>query len=221
MNHESIDQGGWEITFTDMLTLLLTFFVFIISVSSFKAMEYNRLWESGTEGSPQSRAATTSFKFPLIKSLKLPHLTDDAEQLLNEIETVFTKSDFSGVDVTYDENKITLMVSEQLSFEAGKANLKPEAKILLLQLIDPINRSKFDLSIEGHSDTLTSPRINNMELSLDRALVVARFLLANGVEQKKISVAGYGPYRPIATNKTPEGRQLNRRVEINVIIRND
>jgi chemotaxis protein MotB len=140
---------------------------------------------------------------------------------LNEIEQVFVNSDFDGINVNYDENKITLMVSEQLSFAGGKSDLQKEAEPLLLKLVDPINQSKFDVSIEGHTDALQAPGVDNMELSLNRALAVARFLISRGVDKKKLSVAGYGPHRPIAANKTLEGRQFNRRVEVNIMIRND
>lgn len=217
------ERGGWEITFTDMLILLLTFFVFIIAVSSFEDLEYKKFWETVSTGEadqPPGEPAATSFTFELIKSLKLPRLSEEALTLLNEIAPLFANSDFEGVDVDYDENKITLMVSEQLSFE-GEYDLKEEAQPLLLKLVDPINQSKFDVNIEGHSDTSPKPMINNMEFSLNRALVVARFLLANGLEKGKISVSGYGPYRPIDTNKTLEGRLRNRRVEVHIIIRND
>lgn len=218
------EHSGWEITFTDMLILLLTFFVFIIAVSSFEDIEYKKFWETESTGEaeqPPREPATTSFIFDLIKGLKFPKLSEEALKLLNEIEPLFTNSDFEGVDVDYDENKITLMVSEQLSFEGGDYDLKEKAKPLLLKLVDPINQSKFDVNIEGHSDALTNPKIDNMELSLNRALVVARFLIANRVDKGKISVSGYGPYRPIDTNKTVEGRQRNRRVEVHIIIRND
>ena len=216
------DHRTWEITFTDMLTLLLTFFVFIIAVSSFEEIKYKQLWEStGDRDRPAREAATKSLKFELIKGLKFSKLTEEAEQLLNEIEQVFVTSDFDGVDVNYDENKITLMVSEQLSFEGGEYDLKEESKPVLLKLGEHINQSKFDVNIEGHSDALTNPKINNMELSLNRALVVARFLINNGVDKRKVSVSGYGPHRPIDTNTTVEGRQRNRRVEVHIIIRND
>jgi chemotaxis protein MotB len=218
------DRSGWEITFTDMLILLLTFFVFIIAVSGFKDIEYKKFWETESTGEtekPPREPTTSSFTFELIKRLRLPKLSEEAVQLLIELAPLFTTSDFEGVDVNYDENKITLMVSEQLGFEDGEYDLKKEAKPLLLKLTDPINQSNFDVNIEGHVDDLTNPKIDNMELSLNRALVVARFLIANGVEKGKISVSGCGPYRPIDTNKTVEGRQRNRRVEIHIIIRND
>ncbi len=220
---ENSDYGTWEITFTDMITLLLTFFVFIISVSSFEIFGYKKLWEETGKSKPEveRKPATTSFRFELIKGLSFPRWSDEAEQLLEDIEQVFVTGDVEGVNVNFDENKITLMVSEKLSFEEGKYDLREEAGPLLLKLTEPINRSKFDLSIEGHTDASTSPQVNKLELSLNRALAVARFLIVNGVDKQKISVAGYGPYRPIADNDTPGGRQLNRRVEVNIIIRNE
>lgn len=217
----SSGTGGWEITFSDMLTLLLTFFVFIIAISSFKVVEYKKFWDRGQALTDEPKEATTSDKFELIKGLNLPRLRPEAETLLGELESTFTKSDFDGVDVHYDENKISLMVSEQLSFEGGKYDLRKEVEPLLEKLIAPINKSTFDVSVEGHSDNLTHPSIDNMELSLRRALVVARFLMAKGVEKEKISVAGYGPYRPIVSNDTLEGRMINRRVEINIMINNE
>jgi chemotaxis protein MotB len=219
--YEESETRGWQITFSDMLILMLTFFVFIISISAFEIVEYKKFWKTTDKDAPEIKAKSKSFKFDLISGLKLPVLNAEADKLLTEIESTFDKSDFDGVSVFYDENKISLMVSEQLSFEGAKDQLKADIKPLLLKLVDPINKSKFDINIEGHSDTLVSPRIDNMKLSLNRALNVARFLIASGVDKKKVSVSGYGPYRPVASNNTPEGRQANRRVEVNVMIRND
>jgi chemotaxis protein MotB len=215
------DKRAWAITFSDMLTLLLTFFVFIISISEFKSTRYREFWGEQDAREEKKQQPATSFKLELIKGLKLPVLNPEAEQLLTEIGESFENSSFEGVDVYYDENKISLMVSEQLSFEGGKFDLQEEMKQLLLKLIEPVNNSKFNVSIEGHSDSLKNPGIDNTELSLNRALSVARFLIRNGVDKTKLSVSGYGPYRPIASNDTLDGRKRNRRVEVNIIINND
>ena len=217
------EYNEWEITFMDMLILLFTFFVFIIAASGLKGRVYNRFWKTERTGEaerPPREPTTTSFTFELIKGLRLPKLSEEALQLLIDIAPVFTDSDFEGVDVDYDENKITLMVSEQLGFKPGQYDLKKEAKPLLLKLTHPINQSKFDVSIEGHTDVLTDPKSDSMELSLNRALVVARFLIANGLDKRKVSVSGYGHCRPIDTDQTVEGGQRNRRVEVHIIIRN-
>ncbi len=217
------EYNEWEITFMDMLILLFTFFVFIIAASGLKGRVYNKFWKTERTGEterPPREPTTTSFSFELIKGLRLPKLSEEALQLLIDIAPVFTDSDFEGVDVDYDENKITLMVSEQLGFEPGQYDLKKEVKPLLLKLTEPINQSKFDVSIEGHTDVLTDPKGDSMELSLNRALVVARFLIANGLDKRKVSVSGYGHRRPIDTDQTVEGGQRNRRVEVHIIIRN-
>ncbi len=209
----------WQITFTDMLTLLLTFFVFIIAISTFKTEDYKRFWqEYGEDAGKEQQPPTKSFKVDLIKGLKLPRLTGEAETLLNELEETFNQSDFEGMDVNYNENKISLTVSEQLSFQGGQFDLKEQAKPLLLKLIPAMQASPFDVGVEGHTDSLTSEKVDNMELSLNRALATARFLIKNGLDKNKVSVSGYGPHRPVADNKNPDGRRLNRRVEINMII---
>lgn len=211
---------GWEITFLDILTLLLTFFVFIISISIFKTAEYKEFWRLKEEQKEVKIKPFRSFKFELIKGLKLPVLNPETEKLLTELEEAFFESDFNGVNVYYDENKISLMVSEQISFDEGKFALKENVKPLLLKLVGPINGSTFDVNIEGHSDSLGFPQIDHMDRSLNRALSVARFLIRSGVDKRKVSVSGYGPHRPVASNETPEGRQRNRRVEVNIIINN-
>jgi chemotaxis protein MotB len=214
------NEFKWQITFTDMLTLLLTFFVFIIAVSTFKTEDYKRFWEVYPEMSGKKKA-TKSFNVQLIEGIKLPSLTKDARALLNELEETFTESDFEGVDVFYNENKISLVVSEKLSFDGGKADLKEKVKPFILGLIPAMQKSPYDVNVEGHTDSLTSEKIDNMELSLSRALSVARFLEQNGLDRKKISVSGYGPYRPVADNRKLEGRMRNRRVEINIMINNE
>lgn len=213
-------ERKWQITFSDMLTLLLTFFVFIIAVSTFKTEEYKRFWETFQEPE-QKLPPTKSLKIQLIKGLKIPRLNRDAENLLNELEETFTQSDFEGVDVNYNENKISLMVSEELTFDGGKFDLKGQAKPLISKFIPAMQFSPFNVSVEGHTDSLTSEKIDNMQLSLNRALTVARFLIQNGLDKNKVSVSGYGPFRPIADNRKLEGRQRNRRVEINILINND
>lgn len=216
-------EGTWTVTFSDMLTLLLTFFVFIIAVSVFRTPEYKEFWERYDHQAQmeQKKAATKSFRFELIKGLKFPRLNADAEKMLTNLESTFDNSDYVGANVYCDENKISMMISEQLSFEAGEFELKEEVKPFLQKLIPSINQTKFDICIEGHTDTEVSQNLDNVDLSLKRALSVARFLIKHGVDQRKISVAGYGPYRPAVSNLTQEGRKRNRRVEINIMINND
>lgn len=217
---EKNDDLKWQVTFSDMLTLLLTFFVFIIAVSTFKTEDYKRFWEE-FQPAAEEKKPTKSFNVELIEGIKIPVMDREAESLLNELEETFTESDFEGVNVYYNENKISLVVSEQLSFDGGSSDLKASAKPFIKELIPAMQKSPYNVSVEGHTDSLTAEKIDNMELSLKRALSVARFLVENGLDRRKISVSGYGPHRPLADNRKVEGRMRNRRVEINIMINND
>ncbi len=213
-------ETGWMLTMGDMLTLLLTFFVFLISVSVFKTDEYNRFWRLFDRRAGEGAAATQSFRFDLIRGLNLPRLTPEASDLLDETAELLENGDFSGSDVMYDESKISLLISEQLGFAPGRAGLSPDLRRLLAGLAPRLARTPFAVQVEGHSDDRVAPGLDNMELSLQRALAVARALEAAGLERKRIAVAGYGPWRPLAGNDSEAGRQLNRRVEVTVNIKN-
>lgn len=212
-----MENRGWEITFSDMLMLTLTFFVFMIAVSNFKSHKYEEFWKEEPV-QEEGKTSSKSFKFKLIEGLKMPSLSREAEEILLEVEDFFEESDFSGMDVNYTESKISLMVSESLSFNAGQFQLDRRIQPLVLRLIPAIKRSGFDINIEGHTDPSKSKKFSNMELSISRALSVARLLIKNGIDETKVSVSGYGAQRPITSNDTPEGRRKNRRVEINIMI---
>jgi outer membrane protein OmpA-like peptidoglycan-associated protein len=72
------------------------------------------------------------------------------------------------------------------------------------------------IDVEGHTDS-TGSRGHNQDLSERRALSVARYLGAQGVDQRRFSVRGYADTEPVASNATPEGRAQNRRVEIYLV----
>ncbi|MGE5341463.1 MAG: flagellar motor protein MotB [Candidatus Omnitrophota bacterium] len=212
--------GSWTITFSDMLTLLLTFFVFIIGVSVFKTPEYKEFWRRYELNQRHSHPRTASSSIHLINGLKAPFVSRETESLLSDMEQTFARNALDGVNIYSEENKITLSISEDLGFEGGSVELTETVQPLLKKFAASIQRSPFDVTVEGHTDSQMSPGIDNMNLSLQRALTTARALIRDGIKKERISVSGYGPYRPVATNDTAEGRQLNRRVEISIIMNN-
>ena len=126
------------------------------------------------------------------------------------------------------ENKgcpeVTKEVQDQLNsyaktilFDVGKATIKPQSATILNQIVDVLNKyknSKF--SIEGYTD-ITGKRAKNIKLSEDRAYSVKAYLIEKGIDEGRLTAKGFGPDKPIASNKTKKGRELNRRVEINLI----
>jgi outer membrane protein OmpA-like peptidoglycan-associated protein len=119
---------------------------------------------------------------------------------------VLTKKEIQTIKYAFDN----------LEFETGKDKIKKRSYISLDGLAALLKEKGYGLQIDGHTDNVGTPEMN-LDLSLRRAESVKAYLIDKGVDGSKIQTAGYGLTRPIADNKTAEGRQKNRRVEMNVI----
>jgi outer membrane protein OmpA-like peptidoglycan-associated protein len=100
-----------------------------------------------------------------------------------------------------------------VQFEFNKADLTPEAKPILDGVAESLqDYPTVELEIDGHTDSIGTLEYNN-DLSLKRAQTVKDYLVSKGVKENRLTVAGFGPSRPIASNDTPEGQAKNRRIE--------
>ena len=106
-------------------------------------------------------------------------------------------------------------------FNSGQAVLLPGAAAKIERIAKVLTQHGLDLRVEGHSDNQpihTAQFRSNWELSTARAMAVVQLLVDDaGFDPHKISVAGFGEYRPIADDATPEGRRMNRRVDLVVV----
>jgi outer membrane protein OmpA-like peptidoglycan-associated protein/Tol biopolymer transport system component len=104
-----------------------------------------------------------------------------------------------------------------LFFDLGKATLKPESEPELKRILQVMKENTaLVIEISGHTDNTGSDEINN-KLSIERANAVRENLLKGGIDQARIKTKGYGKSKPKADNATEEGRQINRRVEIEIL----
>jgi chemotaxis protein MotB len=126
-----------------------------------------------------------------------------------------------GYDVNFDAaaGTITVTLPDAILFDPGKASLR-NATSKELDHIYSVLKAKYPgrhIEVAGHTDSdpiKKSKWTDNLELSSERAMAVARYLKGKGIADNKISASGYGAGRPIATNSTAAGKQKNRRVEI-------
>jgi len=133
-----------------------------------------------------------------------------------------------GYDVAFDPDAgtITVTLPNSILFDSGKATLK-KATSAELDHIRSVLREKYNgkqIDVVGHTDTDPIRKTkdkwqDNWELSAQRALTVARYLIKRGIPEDKIRAVGCGESRPIASNATATGKAKNRRVEIVVHIR--
>jgi chemotaxis protein MotB len=102
-------------------------------------------------------------------------------------------------------------------FDSGHSELKKEALPALEKIAANLKESQNDIVVEGHTDVVPihhGKYESNYELSMARAYSVVRFFIEHGIAPQRLSGAGYGEYKPVADNNTPEGRAKNRRIEI-------
>jgi chemotaxis protein MotB len=106
-------------------------------------------------------------------------------------------------------------------FNSGEAVLLPGAADKIERIAKVLSQHGLELRVEGHSDNqpIHTPEFrSNWELSTARAMTVLMLLINESrLDPNKVSVAGYGQFRPIADNSTPDGRQMNRRVDLVVV----
>jgi ompA family protein len=118
---------------------------------------------------------------------------------------------------TTDDQKKLNQYAKTILFDTGKATIKFESAEILNQIINVLKKypnSRF--RIEGHTDS-TGKKQKNIELSQNRADAVKIYLIQGGIASDRLESQGFGPEKPIASNKNKKGRALNRRVEINLI----
>ncbi len=105
-------------------------------------------------------------------------------------------------------------VALYINFDTGKATIRPDSKPIIDQIVQMMKANgSLELSVEGHTDNVGDAKSNQV-LSENRAKAVAAAIVAQGVEAKRLSTAGYGQDKPVADNSSEEGRAKNRRVEL-------
>jgi outer membrane protein OmpA-like peptidoglycan-associated protein len=134
----------------------------------------------------------------------------DAEKKAQDAMDALAKS----LAVKSEARGTVITLAGGLVFATGRSVILPGAQAQLNQVADALKtQAEHHFSVEGHTDNQGSDRIND-ELSLKRANAVREYLVVRGVAPGAISATGFGSTRPVGVNKTPEGRAMNRRVEI-------
>ena len=142
------------------------------------------------------------------------------EALQRELKEYAAKHGFAkSVNVTIEQRGLAIRVlTDSLLFTSGSATLESHGEPLLTEIAALLNVDHVHpIAVEGNTDNvpITGGAFpSNWELSTARASSVVRFLIAKGVDSQRLSAVGYAEQHPIATNSTPAGRALNRRVEI-------
>ena len=260
------NPNAWMVTFSDLLTLMLTFFVLLISMSSLDDQKLEEAFNSmiqvdGTDimdelpvmstgraedrlfvirksliqaiAFEQSRIGASMVRIEvsggknLAYSEEIEGSADVTPEGGGDAKTPQATPEANGVSVPEEDNRLEIFADERglvvrlpsdITFASGRAALKPAFKLVLESIGRTVKEKDLVAVVEGHTDnrpisTLRYP--SNWELSMARGAAATRFLVdVVGVPAGRLAASGYGDVRPISSNKTPYGRQKNRRIEV-------
>ncbi|MDQ7062637.1 MAG: flagellar motor protein MotB [candidate division KSB1 bacterium] len=217
---------GWMTTFGDLMSLLLTFFILIVSFSSIQEVEFQKAIGSlkGALGVLTSKRSTIMLS-PLKNIMMNLNMFAIVRPEMERLKALLESENFkNAVKVEELPNAIKFTLQDQILFDLGKANLKPTVFPVLLEIAKIARKVEGKLRIEGHTDDLpirTREFPSNWELSSMRAINVLHYFENMGIPSNRLSCVGYADTRPLVPNTSPENRAKNRRVEIYLEIENN
>lgn len=224
--HENHER--WLVSYADFITLLFAFFTSMYAISSVNEGKFRVLSESLAISFNSSLHNSTGERSNGASFVKQGsrHIASDFrsvfsnryEKIKDALKDLEKNKKLSFV---FDENMLTIRISESVLFLAGSDELIDEAHPVLDEVISILKTMPQNVRIEGHTDNIpiNTPRFpSNWDLSSARSIAILKyFIKEHGFDPAKLSALGYGEYRPIDTNDTPSGRLKNRRVDILVL----
>lgn len=224
MENDRPAAPAWTVTFADMMGLLFSFFVLIVSFSS---VERNKITAAvgsvqGAFGiAPQNQAIRQVNINPTQLPQRVPRVVERvAREFRNRLQVLGVDD---GVGIKYSgDGGLEITLPNKVLFDFGRADLKPEAYEILNQLASSLSSVPgIFVEIRGHTDNVpvgtNSAFTDNYDLSYQRAKnVMLQMTAPGGLQQGECEVIACGSSQPLSDNATEEGRAANRRVQIRV-----
>lgn len=206
------DGESWMVAYLDLITLLLTLFVILGSLSHAAAGVDVR------QGLERAQNAADRNKKEKQEALDASVIHSGSRQgMEQELHRVIGSNSLGGVlDVKVHPGRIRLQMDAKMLFATGSAALKPAGRKMLAKVAELFASYGSHLSVEGHTDNvpINGGRFHsNWELSSARAVAAVEALESLGVPRDRLRAVGLADTRPVAPNDTPEGRAHNRRVD--------
>lgn len=209
---EDEDDDSWQVSYLDIVTILLGFFVVLLSISQITDTEL--------------RSVSNLFKSSIVET---EFITTPIEEVKDELELILNEELENGdIEIFRDLNDIQITFRSDDLYRSGSATLQPGASGILnrtLEAIQEIKYTDFKIDVQGHTDdTPISSSVfpSNWELSTTRASNVVKYFTEMGIDKSRLKASGYADSQPIAPNTDsfgkpiPENRDLNRRVVLNL-----
>jgi chemotaxis protein MotB len=226
-------SGEWIVTYSDMVTLMLCFFVALFNPDestaetlAAMAASFNDMGLGANAGGNTLSAGKSADLGNTISALPAMERGTSLGTALRKAISLFNPEIRSNkVKVTRDERGLVISLASDAFFNPASARINVEqTRDILLRLGTLLNSEEIrgrKFRIEGHTDDVPvdpeGPWESNWELSTARSISVLHYLTDIGVEERRFQVAGFAATAPIASDDTPEGRAYNRRVDVIIL----
>ncbi len=217
----------WMVTYSDMVTQLLCFFVILFSISAIDVERFQALMSAFRASvgilemgrSFQQEAMVGNPPIPISPVPVGSHTDEQLDYALHRLTARLADEGLSAdVQLVPEERGLVVRLAERVLFDLGKAELRPESRRVLDALAAVLADLPNDVRVEGHTDDLPirNERFpSNWELSTARATTVVRYFIEHhGLDPRRFSAAGYGEFHPLVPNTSSANRQRNRRVDV-------
>ncbi|MCC5914332.1 MAG: flagellar motor protein MotB [Balneolaceae bacterium] len=219
MGRSKRDTGNWLVTYSDLVTLLLVFFVLLymltpgIDDSTFD--NFISHFQSSVGVINQSSVVTRQSNDRTQYRIEVVQRYDTLEDFLKE------RGLESQVEIENMPEGLKITLSDSLTFNSGSSELLPMAREVLRELAVIFDEEVESTEVQGHTDNVpiaqNSYYRSNWHLGAARSVSVVQFIRDHStLDPDRYKASSYGEYRPVTTNETPGGRRQNRRVEIYV-----
>jgi chemotaxis protein MotB len=208
----------WMVTYSDLITLLMIFFIVMYSMSQVDAQKFKFMASSLSQVMGGQSPNILDYNGPSVINGEVQQLEQVHQQVQEYIES---NNLGNSIKIYSQERGLVISLKDTMLFSSGQSELSTEAQKIVRKVGISLRGLNNYIRIEGHTDNLpisTSEYRSNWELSTSRATSVLHYLLADpNLSPQKFSATGFGEYRPIASNEKEPGRSLNRRVDIVIL----
>lgn len=213
---EKLGAPAWMVTYSDLVTLLLTFFVLLLSMANMDKVKFVKVANSlrsafGVVGTLDTINMTqTIVETGVVKDDLMQRVYKKIKLQLNRLTLN------KDITLVKDRGAVVLRINDAILFDAGQSEVKPAAHETLRKVAELVRPLPLQLRIQGHTDDdlFTNMEMSNWDLSMQRAISVLKFFAKHKLfPLEKMSAVGFGSQRPLVPNDSDENRALNRRVE--------
>lgn len=220
------DEATWLVTYADLMTMLLVFFVLLYTLAVFEKDKYRKTMED-----IQVKVEQGQHMIGLMELMEVPKDADtqisieditglrSRDRSLFENLTQFARKSSQRDDISTRilEGKIIVSIKGKALFGSGSADLNTAAVSIFNEIILILgDYPDYNVNIKGHTDDIpiaTQRFPSNWELSAVRATTVLKYLISKGINPQRLTATGYGDVMPLVPNTDDENRAQNRRVE--------